>query len=290
MSTSGPVGAERRVVLLIDADNAQASKFDVVLDDLANEGETRVRRAYGDWDSTHLSQWKAMLHAEAIRPVQQYALTKGKNASDIAMVVDAMDLLYRDRPEVFGLMSSDADFTPLVMHLRERGADVIGYGTSKSPEAFVNACTRFLLVDKVHATSDDSEDEESSTDSRTERVPTNALRGDAKLVKLLREAVSGSADDTGWSRASAIGQRIRNQSSMDPRNYGYARITDLLRASELFEVRDENTSMISFRDIREAKAAESAKKPATRKSTAAPKQASTASKKASSKTPPQTSG
>lgn len=264
---------KRRIVLLIDADNAQAKKVDVVLDDLANEGETGVRRAYGDWDDSHLNHWKDVLHERAIRPVQQYALTKGKNASDIALVVDAMDLLHRDEPDVFGLMSSDADFTPLVMHLRDRGADVYGYGDSKSPKPFVNACTKFLHLDKVERSVD--EDADSAPDAP---VATADLRQDSALVRLLRDAVAGVSDDSGWARAQSVGQRIRNQSSMDPRNYGYASVSKLLKATELFELRDEGTSAFAVRDKREARQAATreessngtARKRATKKA-AAPK-------------------
>lgn len=264
----------RRIILLIDADNAQASKIDVVLEDLANEGEARTRRAYGDWDDTHLKHWKDVLHERAIRPIQQYALTKGKNASDIALVVDAMDLLHRDHPDAFGLMSSDADFTPLVMHLREHGADVFGYGDSKSPAPFVNACTRFLHLDKVNASAQEPDETvTSSGGAPPDRLPTQKLRGDAGLVKLLRDAVSGSADDSGWARASTVGQRIRNQSSMDPRNYGYARLTDLIRATDLFETKDDATSSMAFRDVRSARVSESAPVRATVKKTAAKKAA-----------------
>lgn len=237
-----------RIVLLIDADNAQASKLEVVLDDLASEGETNVRRAYGNWDDAHLNHWKTVLNDHSIRPVQQYDLTKGKNASDIALVVDAMDLLHRDHPDVFALMSSDADFTPLVMHLRERGADVFGYGDSKSPAPFVNSCTRFLHLDKVEPSP--VEAGETQVPSEGARTPKAVLRQDAALVRLLRDAVQGTSDEAGWAPASAIGQRIRNQSSMDPRNYGYRRITDLLRATGLFDMRDEATSAIAFRDKR----------------------------------------
>src|SRR5690349_399799 len=109
-----------RIALLIDADNAPASQIDAVLDDLSRTGETSIRRAYGDWDSTNLKPWKDLLHVKAIRPMQQYALTKAKNAADMALVVDAMDILHREQPDAFAIVSSDADFTPLVMHLRER--------------------------------------------------------------------------------------------------------------------------------------------------------------------------
>lgn len=281
----------RRIILLIDADNAQASKIDVVLEDLANEGEARARRAYGDWDDTHLKHWKDVLHERAIRPVQQYALTKGKNASDIALVVDAMDLLHRDQPDAFGLMSSDADFTPLVMHLRERGADVFGYGDSKSPAPFVNACTRFLHLDKVNASENEPDETVASGGGSTpDRVPTPKLRGDTGLVKLLRDAVSGSSDDSGWARASAVGQRIRNQSSMDPRNYGYARLTDLIRATELFETKDDATSSMAFRDVRSARAGETAP-PAKQASTNNPGAKKAAAKKTGSKkSAPKSSG
>src|SRR5206468_7033021 len=138
-----------RVALLINSDNSPASKIGLILNELSTFGETNVRRAYGNWKKNELKGWEEQLHEHAIRPMQQFDYTKGKNASDMAMVIDALDLLYTDRPDAFGIVSSDADFTPLVMHLRAKGAAVYGFGARKTPEPFVNACSRFLYLDKL---------------------------------------------------------------------------------------------------------------------------------------------
>jgi uncharacterized protein (TIGR00288 family) len=138
-----------RIALLIDADNSSAKKIDLILNELSAYGETSIRRAYGNWTKAGLRPWADVLHPRAIRPMQQYDYSRGKNASDMAMVVDAMALLYNDDPDAFGIVSSDADFTPLVMHLREKGAAVYGFGERKTPEPFRSACTRFLFLDQL---------------------------------------------------------------------------------------------------------------------------------------------
>ena len=138
---------ERRIALLVDADNAPASKIDVILAEVARHGVANVRRAYGDWKSPHLKPWEATLHTYAIRPIQQFAYSRGKNASDMAMVIDAMDLLYARTVEGFAIVSSDADFTPLVMRLLTDGMKVYGFGERKTPEPFVNACSQFTYVE-----------------------------------------------------------------------------------------------------------------------------------------------
>jgi len=138
-----------RIALLIDADNSPASKIDVILAELAKVGVTNIRRAYGNWKKDGLKGWEAVLHEYAIRPVQQFDYSKGKNATDMGMVIEAMDLLYTDQPEAFGIVSSDADFTPLVMHLKAKGAQVFGFGAKKTPMPFVNACSRFLYLENL---------------------------------------------------------------------------------------------------------------------------------------------
>lgn len=246
-----------RVALLIDADNAPASKIDLILNELSSFGETNVRRAYGNWTSGHLKQWSETLHAKAIKPIQQYDYTKGKNASDMAMVVDAMALLYTDRPDAFAIVSSDADFTPLVMHLREKGAAVYGFGEQKAPPPFVSACSRFLYLDQLAVPDEDDEDEteEVSPSRGTLRVPTAKLKQDAALVTLLRNAVQSAKDESGWARIGLVGNHIANQSSFDSRNYGYASLSKLLKAVDLFEMRDEGTPTVAVRDKRKGKAA-----------------------------------
>jgi uncharacterized protein (TIGR00288 family) len=239
-----------RVALLIDADNAPASKIDLILNELSTFGETSIRRAYGNWKKSELKGWEDMLHEHAIRPMQQFDYSKGKNASDMAMVIDALDLLYTDRPDAFGIVSSDADFTPLVMHLRAKGAAVYGFGARKTPEPFVNACSRFLFLDKLRETSAEAEGEAGADSAPAQplRVPTAQLRQDAKLVMLLRNAVQAAADDEGWARVGAVGSQIANQASFDSRNYGYATLTKLLAATQLFEMADEGKSTVMVRD------------------------------------------
>ena len=143
--------AELRLALLIDADNAPASKIEPILTELARHGVANVRRAYGNWKSPHLKGWEAALHAHAIRPIQQFAYTSGKNASDMAMVIDAMDLLYGRTLDGVAIVSSDADFTPLVMRLRNDGVAVYGFGQEKTPAPFVKACSTFLYLEKLGA-------------------------------------------------------------------------------------------------------------------------------------------
>jgi uncharacterized LabA/DUF88 family protein len=184
--------------------------------------------------------------------MQQFDYTKGKNASDMAMVIDALDLLYTDRPDAFGIVSSDADFTPLVMHLRAKGAAVYGFGGRKTPEPFVNACSRFLFLDELQAVaaeSDDGDVPESEPAQRLRRTPAE-LRQDRKLVALLRNAVQSAADDEGWARVNAVRQQIGNQASFDHRNYGYSTLTKLLAAIDLFDLADEGKSSVSVRERR----------------------------------------
>jgi uncharacterized protein (TIGR00288 family) len=281
-----------RIALLIDADNSSAKKIDLILNELSAYGETSIRRAYGNWTKPGLKPWADVLHSQAIRPVQQYDYSRGKNASDMAMVVDAMALLYNDHPDAFGIVSSDADFTPLVMHLREKGAAVYGFGDTKTPEPFRTACTKFLFLDQLSAPEDDRADDngqaavaeatatttpepaparggrKASTkkaaakaapkaESRTEAAParktTAELRQDAGLVRLLRNAVQRAADDEGWAKVNTVGNQISNQSSFDSRNFGYGSLTKLIVASLLFETRDESTSAMAVRDKRQAR-------------------------------------
>jgi uncharacterized LabA/DUF88 family protein len=256
-----------RIALLIDADNSPASKIDVILAELAKVGVTNIRRAYGNWKKDGLKGWEAVLHEYAIRPVQQFDYSKGKNATDMGMVIEAMDLLYTDQPEAFGIVSSDADFTPLVMHLKAKGAQVFGFGAKKTPLPFVNACSRFLYlenlgqppaaVDEPRASKSTKPKPQAAAkangDAAPTRLDTAALKQDARLVTLLRNAVESAAGEDGWSALGAVGQQIGNQASFDPRNYGYRKLLDLIEATQLFEL-DRRGSQFVLRDRRLAKA------------------------------------
>ena len=232
-----------RIALLIDADNAPASKIDVVLAELARHGIANVRRAYGNWKSPNLQKWEQALHPNAIQPMQQFALSSGKNASDMAMVVDAMDLLHSGRFDAFAIVSSDADFTPLAMRLRAQNMRVFGFGEKKTPDPFVNACSTFLFIDEQPTGA------KAASDVATATVPvppmsTAKLRQDTKLMNLLREAVEAEKEDSGWSPLAGVGKHINNRASFDQRNYGYAKLSALIEATELFESRREGLHVV----------------------------------------------
>ncbi|MEP7058090.1 MAG: NYN domain-containing protein [Caldimonas sp.] len=268
---------QARIALLIDADNSPSSKIDVILAELAKVGVANIRRAYGNWKKDGLKGWEGVLHEYAIRPIQQFDYSKGKNATDMGMVIDAMDLLYTDQPEAFGIVSSDSDFTPLVMHLKAKGAQVFGFGAKKTPMPFVNACSRFLYLENLGRTgAAEAEPDakapasgrgaarkarggakadaaaEPGVESAPLRLDSGALRQDARLVGLLRNAVESAAAEDGWSALGAVGQQIGNQASFDPRNYGYRKLLDLIEASQLFEL-DRRGSQVVLRDKRQAK-------------------------------------
>jgi uncharacterized protein (TIGR00288 family) len=236
---------EKRIALLIDADNAPAAKIDVILGEVARHGAANVRRAYGNWKSPHLKQWEAVLHSYAIRPVQQFAYSSGKNASDIAMIIDAMDLLYARSLDAFAIVSSDADFTPLVMRILTDGLKVYGFGEKKTPDPFVNACSQFTYVEGLgQPTARPNEPVLKPSDSKQ-------LRGDTRLVRMLRNAVEAASGDDGWARLAQVGSQIGNQASFDPRNYGYRKLSDLVEATGLFEVKRQDL-IVLIRDKRKA--------------------------------------
>lgn len=258
--------SQPRIALLIDADNAPAELIDEILTELSTLGVINIRRAYGNWTKSALAGWQERLLAFAIRPMQQFDYSKRKNASDMAMTVDAMELLYTERPDAFGIVSSDADFTPLVMHLRAKGAAVYGFGAAQTPLPFVNACSRFLYLEalaEAHAADEAGAAASSGPPAAPAgarvpghrvRVPTSQLRQDTALMNLLRDAVHAVADEAGWARVGAVGTQISNKASFDPRNYGYATLSKLLAATEAFDWRDEGSSRVSVRDRRADKA------------------------------------
>ncbi|GGG66064.1 hypothetical protein GCM10011374_32580 [Kocuria dechangensis] len=234
---------EKNIALLIDADNAPASKIDVILAEVARHGAANVRRAYGNWKSSHLQQWEATLHTYAIRPVQQFAYTSGKNASDMAMVIDAMDLLYAGSVDAFALVSSDADFTPLIMRILTDGLKVYGFGEQKTPAPFVNACSQFTYVERL------GESAEEVPGTAMKPAEAQNLRGDTRLVRMLRGAVDAASGEDGWANLGAVGNQIGNQASFDPRNHGYGKLSELVEATGLFDVQRQNQRVL-VRDIR----------------------------------------
>jgi uncharacterized LabA/DUF88 family protein len=240
---------EVRIALLIDADNCPAAKIEVILDELAKFGVTNIRRAYGNWKSQGLKSWEEVLHEYAIQPVQQFAYTKGKNATDSAMIIDAMDLLYTQKLDAFCLASSDSDFTPLVMRIRANGLKVFGFGETKTPMPFVNACSRFLYLEQIGRP---APNDEATAAPAVKRMSAKELKSDTKLVSLLRNAVEACADEDGWASLSSAGSHITNQTSFDQRNYGYKKLGDLIEATGLFDT-EKRGSHTYLRDKRSGK-------------------------------------
>ncbi len=239
--------ANTRIALLIDCDNVSSSSIEGVLEELAKYGTVNVRHAHGDWKSTHLTGWIEKLHPHAIRPVQQFAYTTGKNATDSAMIIDAMDLLYSNTVDAYALMTSDSDFTPLVMRILESGMPVYGFGQKKTPLPFVHACSQFIYTENLQAESEDNSGNAVAVTKRSRKE----IRGDAALVKLLRTSVEQTSEDDGWAHLSKVGSYISNNSSFSPVNYGYKKLSDLIKASELFEVEVRNgNKSIYIKDAR----------------------------------------
>lgn len=235
-----------RIALLIDCDNVSHTAIEGVLEELAKYGMVNVRHAHGNWNSPSLSGWIEKLHPNAIRPMQQFAYTKGKNATDAAMIIDAMDLLYSKNVDAFALMTSDSDFTPLVLRLLESGFPVYGFGEKKTPQPFVDSCSVFIYTENLV-----KQTETPDAPGATQKKSRNELRGDAGLVKLLRTAAEQTAEDDGWSNMSKMASYISNNSSFSVINYGYKKMSDLIRASELFEVQMRNDGSVMYvRDVR----------------------------------------
>ena len=199
---------------------------------MAKHGVVNIRRAYGNWTKSHLNGWQEVLHEYAIQPIQTFDLTKGKNASDMSLAIDAMDVLYTKSVGTFAIASSDCDFTPLIQRLRAEGKQVIGFGAKTTPEPFINSCTRFLFVDQPPDTKPVAGD----VDPRAAKV-----KSEKKLLTLLQRAVAENEDDEGWASISSVGNYLRNQGSFDQRNYGYAKLSGLLQATGLFEQKTSNT-------------------------------------------------
>ena len=238
--------SKEKIALFIDADNAPAAKIDEILSDLARYGVITIKRAYGNWKKGTIKPWEDCLHTHAIQPIQQFDLVKGKNATDIALTIDAMDILYTKDVDIFAIASSDCDFTPLVTRILSEGKIVLGFGQRNASEVFVKSCSRFLFLDSV--TSDNSENCETNDDK-----PKN-LNSDTKLVNMFRDAIESNEDPNGWAYVGKVGTYMANISSFDPRNYGYKKLGDLIKDISLFETKyKSNNTQLFIRDVKKAK-------------------------------------
>ncbi|WP_228374604.1 NYN domain-containing protein [Demequina rhizosphaerae] len=215
-----------RLAVLIDADNASAKDLERLLAEIAKYGTAGVRRAYGDWTSNQLKSWKDQLLEHSVQPIQQFGYTTGKNATDSALIIDAMDLLHAGNLDGFCLVSSDSDFTRLAARIREEGLTVYGFGARKTPKPFVAACDTFIYVENLNP---------SETTPAAASTPT--LQRDPQLDRLLAEAVEAAAGDDGWANLGSVGQNLsRLASDFDSRTWGFSKLKDLMQAHRLYEV------------------------------------------------------
>lgn len=220
-----------RLAVLIDADNASARIASGLFEEIAKIGEASVRRIYGDFSNTRLRSWSEILSTHAIMPHQNFAYTSGKNASDIALVIDAMDLLHSGRFDGFCLVSSDSDFTRLAARIREQGVDVYGFGEQKTPESFRQACRRFIYTENLVPEAP-APAEPNKPDTR----PASVTRPLTQATALIKTAMAQLEGDDGWVALGGIGQRLAVlNSDFDPRTYGYAKLGDLVEKTGSFE-------------------------------------------------------
>lgn len=236
-----------RLAVLIDADNAQAAVIEPLLAEVARFGDATVRRIYGDFTAPTSASWKKVLQRNAIKPVQQFAYSTGKNATDSTLIIDAMDLLYTGNFDGFALVTSDSDFTGLAMRLREQGLMVFGFGEKKTPEAFRNACHRFVFVEVLRSGGSEREPEEPDTAGRDPATAPAQRAGTAtakpKLPKrFVLTALDQSVDDEGWAHLGTFGSYLNKlQPDFDPRLYGYRKLSDLVRnRTDLFVTEERN--------------------------------------------------
>lgn len=238
-----------KLAVLIDGDNAQSSIVDGLFAEIAKYGTATVKRIYGNWTGEQLKGWKETLLEHSIQPMQQFDYTKGKNATDSAMIIDAMDLLYTGNFDGFCIVSSDSDFTRLASRLREGGLVVYGFGEKKTPKPFRAACDKFIYTEVLRAAEQD--------EGTTKPQPTEDLKRDkGHLANLFRNAIDACSDDEGWAQLGPVGSNVAKQEpEFDPRNYGYRKLRDLVTAMKLFELREDSdgaghVKSISIRDKR----------------------------------------
>ena len=252
----------KKFAVLIDADNSSIGAIPSVLEEVAKYGIASVKRVYGDWSSETLKNWREVLLPHAITPVQQFAYTKGKDATDMILIIDAMDLLYAGALDCFCIVSSDSDFTPLASRIRENGLSVYGFGKKKTPEAFKKACDKFIYVENLIVDSDLKNIEEEYLSEPTDKKLTETLKTveqkaltqskeysppetvDRATLNLIYKAVKDNADENGWANLSMVGQYISAVNpDFDSRNYGRAKLSGLIKTLNLFETKIEMSQM-----------------------------------------------
>ena len=238
---------EDHIALFIDSDNISHRALEGIINELSKYGVVNIRQAYGNWTKDNLKNWEEKLLEFAIKPIQQFDYSKQKNATDILMTIDAIDMLHTKRIDAFAFATSDSDFTPVVMRVQQEGIKVFGFGEKKTPKAFMAACSQFIFTEKLmNNISSESEEQEIK---KSIRETTKDLKQDKWLLNLLRNAQEQTMDEYGWSNLSTMGIYINNNSSFSPVNYGYKKLSNLLKSIDIFDIyMDEESKQMSVRD------------------------------------------
>ena len=243
-----------RLAVLIDADNAPRSALGDIMAEVAVYGNPTIKRIYGDWTTPNLASWKGPLLENAITPIQQYSYTTGKNATDSAMIIDAMDILYTGEVDGFVLVSSESDFTRLAVRLREAGKKVYGMGERKTPNPFIVACDKFVYIEVIRAAAEQARAEEEKAEKpkaqRSQKKKENPAQGQENdhrvpkaVVKLIAESVDTIADEDGYAALGELGNLlVKKQPDFDPRNFGFSKLSKMMKSLSRFEVEVRPTS------------------------------------------------
>jgi hypothetical protein len=241
---------EDQLAVLIDADNVPYANIKEMLGEIAKIGTPTIKRIYADWTKPTVSGWKGMLLENAITPIQQYSYTTGKNSSDSALIIDAMDILYAGKVNGFCIVSSDSDFTRLAIRLREAGMRVYGFGERKTPQPFITACDKFTYIEilKVESTITPPESSKPKTKERKVKSPLKTV--DLETISLVTESVTDIADESGWTYLGLLGGLIsKKKTDFDPRNFGFPKLLPLIKSLDLFEIDERETGINNIKHI-----------------------------------------
>lgn len=236
------------IALFIDCDNISYRAIEGIINELSTYGVVNIRQAYGNWSKENLKNWEEKLLEFAIKPIQQFDYSKGKNATDILMTIDAIDLLHTKKIDAFAFATSDSDFTPVVMRLQAEGIKVFGFGEKKTPKAFMSACSQFIYTENL--LSSDTKDV-NDKNRKLVRKTKEELNKDKWLTNLLQRAVEQTADEYGWANLADVGTYISNSTSFSPLNYGYKKLSNIIKEIDLFDIAfDEVSKLMSIRNKR----------------------------------------
>ena len=237
-----------RLAVLIDADNIPHSSIKEMLEEITKNGTPTIKRIYADWTKPTVSGWKNVLLENAITPIQQYSYTTGKNSSDSALIIDAMDILYSEKVDGFCIVSSDSDFTRLATRLREAGMKVIGIGQKKTPLPFITACNKFVYLEILKADIKETRELPRGLKARPDKPTLNKV--DQDLIRLLKESVADLADENGWTFLGELGNFIlKKKADFDPRNYGFLKLLPLIKSTRQFEIDERETPNRNIKHI-----------------------------------------